>query len=127
MRTLKHVLAAAAVVVGGFLIVANFSAKESRFACAGEMTGNVALGDTSLFIKIHEYRWWVGLWSESQASVWIEIPNTWVQYFNHVRIVGDQLQIYENPALLRGNFSRLSRSLSIILPGGSFTGNCAQQ
>jgi hypothetical protein len=127
MRALKVLLVVAAVLVGTFLFVANFSAIESRFACAGEISGGPNPGQTSLFVKLHEYRWWVGLWSDSQASVWIEIPNTWVQYFHHVRVVGDQLQIFEDPTSLRGNFSKLSRSLSIILPVGAFTGTCTPQ
>lgn len=127
MRTLKLTLALVVVLIGAFLFLMNFSARETRFACVGEITEGSQPRQTTLFIRVEEYRWWVGLWSESQGSIWLEIPNTWVQYHPHVRVVGDQLQIYENPTSPRGSFSKLSRSLYIILPTGTFTGSCKPQ
>ena len=109
-----------------FLIVANFSTTESSLQCSGEMSDKGTIQPMTVYIKLSEYRWWVGLWSDSDASLNLEIPNMWVGYFGKVEEVGDQLQIYETypQKILKGNFSELSKTLAIETPFGFFDGVC---
>jgi len=74
-RTLTILGVAVLAVVLVFVFVVNFSAAESRFECAGGFTNDKSKRAVTAFIKLHEYRWWVGLWSDSQGALWLEIPN----------------------------------------------------
>src|SRR6266704_2051704 len=38
----------------------------------------------TIYIRLATYRWWVGLWSVSNAALWLEIPNETVDYFERV-------------------------------------------
>jgi len=81
----------------------------------------------SVFIKLTEYRSWVGFWSDSDGSVYLEVPNEWVEYYEHVEEAGDQLQIYRKypKKRLKGNFSKLSKALAVDLESrGFFDGTC---
>ncbi len=99
-----------------FVFVANFSAVESRFQCPGEISSTDGSRPITVYLKLEEYRWWVGLWSESDAAMHIEIPNTYVDYFGNVKKVGDQYQIFDSDKRMKGNFSTLSKALAINLP-----------
>ena len=114
------------VLVAGFLFVVNFSAVESRFECPGEFTLNVQKTQSRVFLKIEEYRWWAGLWSESDGSVRFEIPNSSGGYYGYVRKFGDQLQMSEDASsIVKGSFSKLSRALMLLsTPSGIFDGLC---
>lgn len=110
-----------------FLFVANFSATEKSFQCSGEITkDNIPQGAKTVYIKLTEYRPWVGLWSDSSGSVHLEIPSEGYEYFDHVDKVGDQLQIYQSypQKTPKGNFSALSNVLAIDTLYGVFEGNC---
>ena len=108
-----------------FVILITFSAVESRFQCPGQYSLNRGgTRSTTLYIKLHQYRWWVGLWSNSNESLWIEIPNEYVNYFANIDKAGDQLQIFDYDNKFKGNFSTLSNTLAISLPVGFFDGNC---
>ena len=108
-------------VVGGavillFVFVANFSAVESRYQCPGEISSTDGLHPVTVYLKLEEYRWWVGLWSKSDAAIHLEIPNTHIDYFGNVKKVGDQYQIFDSAQRIKGNFSTLSNALAINLP-----------
>ena len=126
-KALKYLGFALAGLIVLFLFVANFSATEKSFACSGTITKeNISQGSKTVFIKLTEYRPWVGLWSDSSGSVHLEIPNEWYDYFDHVEVVGDQLQIFDSypQKTIKGNFSTLSNALAIDTPAGLFEGNC---
>jgi hypothetical protein len=128
-RILKYLTYIFVVLLVLCFFLAKFSSVETHFKCTGEITkGNVIQGSKTVFIKLNEYRPWVGLWSSSHGSVNLEIPNQWFDYFEQVDIVGDQLQIYTNypEKTLKGNFSKLSKTLSIDTPYGVFEGGCTQ-
>ena len=109
-------------VIGGavillFVFVANFSAVESRYHCLGEVSStDGAPRPVTVYLKLEEYRWWVGLWSKSDAAIHLEIPNTHIDYFGNVKKVGDQYQIFDSAQRIKGNFSTLSNALAINLP-----------
>ena len=111
-----------------FLIVVNFSAVESSFKCSGQLSLDGNTQSKTIYMKLTQYRPWVGLWSDSSGSVNLEIPNEWVEYYEHVEEVGDQYQIFETypQKTLKGNFSLLSKTLAIDLesPFGFFDGLC---
>lgn len=109
------------------LIIANLPAPESNFRCSGEMSDEGTTQPMTVYIKLAEYGWWVGLWSDSDGSLNVEIPNTWVGYYGHIEEVGDQLQIYNgySQKTLEGNFSTLSKTLALDTPFGFFEGECS--
>jgi hypothetical protein len=120
------------VAVVGFLILVfliNFSSVESRYECNGTVTNDGNSQPFTLFAKLSTFRWWVRLWSDSYGNLWIEVPSQTIEYFNHIRQVGDQLQLLDDDLKgareMRGNFSTLSKYLSVQVPGvGFFDGSC---
>lgn len=128
MKAIKILGTFGVAVVVLFVFLANFSAVESRFQCPGQLSSTDGSRAITVFLKIQEYRWWGRLWSESNAAVHIEVPNTHVYYFGNVKKVGDQYQIFDSARKLRGNFSTLSNALAINLPlklqTDFFDGNC---
>ncbi|MDG4885349.1 hypothetical protein [Mesorhizobium sp. WSM4884] len=128
MKTLLKVVVVCALgAIALFWLVANFSAVESRFQCDGQVAVQGKRQPMTLYMKLEEYRPWVRLWSDSDASLNLEAPSQWVDYYEHLEAIGDQLQIYETypQKALRGNFSRLSKTLALDLKvGGLFDGEC---
>jgi hypothetical protein len=124
MKLLKYLGAFLAAALGLFLFVVNFSAVETRFQCSGVVSSQSNSQHVAIFMKLHEYRWWVGLWGDSDGSVWLEVPNRTLEYFEHVVEVGDQLQIYDYQRNQKGNFSSLSKTLAITTSAWSFDGTC---
>lgn len=105
-----------------FVFVANFSEIESRFQCSGEISSEGGSRPTTIYMKLKEYRWWVGLWSESDGNLWIETPRG-VDFYARIIGYGDQLQIsdFQN---IKGHFSTLSKTLTISTHVGMFEGTC---
>jgi hypothetical protein len=126
--TAKRVFGIAGGILGAglllFLFIVNFSAVESRYECAGELTTADAKRKATAFLHLEEYRWWVGLWSDSDAALWVEVPNETVEYFSYIVRAGDQMQIFENPTVLEGTFSTLSRRFALKTHAGFFDGSC---
>lgn len=127
-KSLKYIGGSVLGFIILFLFVSNFSTTESSFQCSGEISGSEISRPMNIYIKLTEARPWVGLWSDSDGSINLEIPNEWVEYYEHIEEVGDQLQIYKTypQKTLKGNFSVLSRTLAIDLgsPFGFFDGAC---
>jgi hypothetical protein len=124
MKLLKYLGAFLVAALGLFLFVVNFSAVETRFQCSGEISSQNNRQQATIFMKLHEYMWWVGLWSDSDGSVWLEVPNRALEYFERVVEVGDQLQIYDYQRNPKGYFSSLSKTLAITSSAWSFDGTC---
>jgi len=124
MKLIKILAAIGVVVLLLFIFVFNFSTVESRFQCPGEISSKDGSRPVTAFVKLVKYRWWVGLWSESDAAMHIEIPNTDVDYFGNVKIIGDHYQVFDAEKNLKGNYSTLSKTLAIKLHIGFFDGTC---
>jgi hypothetical protein len=107
-----------------FAFVVNFSSVESRFQCSGKLSDPGFSKPSTVYIKVAMYRWWVHLWSESDAALWLEIPNEALDYFGHVIKVGDQLQIYGFQKDIKCHFSTLSNALGLSTAKGFFEGTC---
>jgi hypothetical protein len=110
------------VVVALYFFVANFSVVESRYKSKGELkTGTQSLQKT-IYLKLEIYRPWVGLWSEWDADLILEAPGEWVEQFFYIKKVGDHFQIFDAQKLLIGDFSTLSKALSLKTKAGFFDG-----
>jgi hypothetical protein len=113
-----------------FFFVANFSAVESRYECNGKITIDGTQHPTVVFLKLQKYRWWVSLWSDSNGSAWVELPNQSSSFFGNVTKAGDQLQFWDTfgaalPSKLSGTFSSLSGALMVRLKTETvFEGAC---
>src|SRR5690606_22595884 len=103
---------------------ANFSAAETRFECSSFVPESEGSLPAMVYLRLEQYRWWVGLWSDSDAALWLEIPSEAVEYFSDVREVGDQLQVFDSSESIKGNFSTLSHVLAIQTSRGFFDGKC---
>jgi hypothetical protein len=123
----------AALFLSGLIVlwvVSEYSSIEYRYECSGEIS-DADSQPLTVFIKLAEYRWWVGLWSDSYGSMWIEVPATTLHWVEHIRKVGDQLQLYKieyvrgGEKVMQGHFSTLSKHLSVKIPAvGFFDGTC---
>ena len=125
VKVLKVLGGLLVVAIALFLFVANFSAVESRYECAGTLSSSGAEQPSTIFLKLETYRPWVGLWSDSSGSAWVELPSQTVSYFGHITEAGDQLQLWGPSNKLAGNFSTLSKALTVDLGAfGMFGGTC---
>ena len=125
MKFVKYLGALALTAVLLFVFVANFSSVASNFECSGNISSDGAAQPTTVYLVLEEYRWWVGLWSDSDGNVKLEIPNMWFDYFGHIKEVGNQRQIYKMKGeILAGNFSASSKTLALNTPFGFFDGKC---
>lgn len=124
MKLVKYLGALLFIVIGLFLFVANFSSAASNYECPGEISTGENKAPKTIYIVLEEYRWWVGLWSDSDGNLKLEIPNEHLDYYSHVVEVGNQLQIYDPPNEMKGHFSTLSKTLALKTPYGFFDGKC---
>ncbi|MBT4922522.1 MAG: hypothetical protein HON23_05860 [Rickettsiales bacterium] len=121
-KVLKAFLTFILLIITTFVVLVFFSSSTTRYKCAGN------IGDESLnvFMEIEKYSWFV-LWGDSDAVIYIEIPNRFVNYYHHVIDLGHQMQIYESdPISLQGNFSQLSNTLALKTHYGFFDGVCSK-
>jgi hypothetical protein len=126
MKILKYFGIIFFLIIGLFLVLINFSSRDSRFKCTGNITvENKSPKAASIYIKLEKYRWWVGLWSDSDGSLWLEVPNSWSDYYNRIVDSGENLIIYDTyEKKLKGNFSMLSKTIAIETTVGYFVGTC---
>ena len=124
MKLVKYLSSFAVIVILLFAFIVNFSSVESRYQCIGKITVKDASISKTAYLKIGQYRWWIGLWGKSDGVLWIEIPNENIEYFGDIVKVGDQLQIYDHQKNLKGYFSTLSNTLSVFLGEKTFDGSC---
>jgi len=104
------------------VIVFKFSAVETSLECKGKVSAENKTEEATIYIKLSEYRPWVGLWSDADDDLKFEIPSQHLGYYTPIKEVGDQLQVYGEK--IAGNFSKLSNVLALKVPNGFFDGNC---
>ncbi|MDM7941607.1 MAG: hypothetical protein QUV35_03165 [Hydrogenophaga sp.] len=124
LKYLGGLLATAALL---FLFLVNFSSVESSYECIGQTRDGGDSQPSTVYLQLEEYRWWVGLWSKSDAYLYVEIPNTFVFGYTHLDKVGHQYQIYEAENKFTGNFSTLSSALALSTHLGFFEGACKRK
>jgi ABC-type cobalt transport system substrate-binding protein len=111
------------IVIIALVVVFKFSTVETNFECKGKISANNKSEESTIYIKVNEYRPWVGLWSDADGDLKFEIPNQHLGYYTPIKEVGDQLQIYDGEKIA-GNFSKLSKVLALKVPTGFFDGSC---
>jgi len=126
---LKYIAIFIFILVIAYLFVIKFSVTELKFKCSGQLTSNTDKQSKIIYIKLSLYRPWVHIWSQSncEGDLQLEIPNLWVESYGCLQQNGDHIHIYKErlPERLLGNFSLLSKALSIDLgPFGFFDGLC---
>ena len=112
------------ILIGLLVFVGNFSEKERRYRCDGSTTNGEVKKDSSMYMKLNEYRWWVNLWSKSDGNLLVEIPNIRIEYYGNVRRVGDQFQFSDYKDNLKGYFSDLSKTIRLDIGENQFDGKC---
>ncbi len=110
-----------------FLFLVKFSAVETIYACKGTIAEADEKKKGEVYMRLKEYRFWVGLWNKSDGDLWVEVPSSTVGYFAHLRKTGDLFTISESPEKpFAGDFSSLSRTLSLRVTSYlSFEGSCS--
>jgi ABC-type cobalt transport system substrate-binding protein len=111
------------IIVIALVVVINFSAVETSFECKGKISADNMSEDSTIYIKLSEYRPWVALWNDADGDLKFEIPSQYLGFYTPIHEVGDQLQIYDDQKIA-GNFSKLSKVLALKVPTGFFDGNC---
>jgi hypothetical protein len=126
-KTILKALAALLAILFVLLIFAvKFSTVESRYECKSTITFNGTTRPAVVYLKITEARWWARLWSDSDGDMNLEIPNEFVDYFSHIKEVGDQLQIFDHRGNLVGTYSSLSGALMLKTTRGLIEGKCVR-
>ena len=118
-------LAIISIVVIMYIVVVNFSGVETTYECKGVLTENKIDSESKLFLKIDRYRWWVHLWSDDYASVFIELPSQPYEFFHNTELVGQTLHVYDNGKKPIGYFSLLSKTIMFKTAFGFYEGNCS--
>ena len=129
MRVIKSLLLLLVVMILVLSGILFFSVRESRFSCERDVIQNDQ--SSSIFLILEEYRPWVGLWSDSEGTLWVEIPRETVEYFGYLERAGEHLQVYNSrysdgveEKVMVGHFSLLSKTVSLKLNGNFFDGHC---
>jgi capsular polysaccharide biosynthesis protein len=120
----KTIAGSIAVLALLLIVVANFSVLVSRYQCSGTITKEPYQSTETIFVKLEKYRWWVGLWSDSYGNMHVEIPHQSIEYYSSIVEAGDILQVFSVANKLEGQFSALSRSLTLKTSRGLFEGTC---
>jgi hypothetical protein len=127
---LKNFLKAFVVLVllciGGLVLVATVSAKQSKFECSGTFIRGGREENRNLFIKLDEYKWWV-LWTKSKGDVWLEMPPDEVAYYPGIDDPGGAklyFHMADSAMNVRGSFLKLSKYISVSIANGFFNGQC---
>jgi hypothetical protein len=132
-KVLALVVASIVVLLG---IAINFSEKVTKYDCEGKYQTGKQLVAGQVFLKLSEYRWWVGLWSkDSEGNLWVEfrrdidgisnVPMFATSYYSKVDYVADNVHVYEeNGKSPVAHLSLLSKKLTINTPYGFFDGTC---
>ena len=133
MTMFKYLAIVLIVIVGTFYIVANYSAIETKYKCEGELdyAGNIV--SETIYVKYEQYRWWVGLWSDSYGNFWIEFSDKMPESFRHVTKTGTELHMFNYEYLdsgkkltpMEGSLSLLSNKISIFKNKWSYKGQCS--
>ena|ERR1017187_2775726 len=103
-------------------IVITFGATSSAFECNGKLTDVNLDKPAILYFKLNEYRWFI-LWAKNNGMVNVEIPQIYVGSYNVQRVL-DQYQLFDLENNFKGNYSALSKTISLQTNQGFFDGNC---
>jgi hypothetical protein len=106
------------------LAVVFFSENIRKYECTGSFQKNT--NNTKIFLKHSSYRWWVDFWSNSKGIMWIEIPGKDIIVSTDLKEVGHQIQLWTYNKEILGQFSTLSKFISVRTPTDFFDGICEE-
>lgn len=107
------------------VVVLFFSQKTTKYECSGFFQKSSI--EKSIFLKLEEYRFWVSLWGDgSKGMLWIEVPGTVSELVTDIRVAGDYLQLYGYKGEIKGQFSKLSKHISIKISNDFYDGQCKE-
>jgi len=121
IKTIALLFAAAIAL---FFVVANFSSVQTTYKCSGSLFSGPTSSLEIANLRIETYRPWVGLWSESDGSLTLEIPHKTTEYFDHVQRSSINLQIGRLDSASFGTFSLISKTITISTGIGQYEGAC---
>jgi len=122
-KILKISLLSVFILLLCLIIIINFSGIEHKYSCKGEFTRNKISEPTTSYLIINEYRWWVHLWSDSDADMWLETRNKDLNYYSEIKSNNIAYLIYGDDT---GHFSKISNKLNITVGTGFFDGDCIE-
>jgi len=123
MKVLGASLVAATAL---FLMAVNLSFVDTSFLCAGVISSEDGWHPAAAAFTLRRYRWWAGLWNDSQGHAWITLPDRGGESFAHVDAEGDLLRITGCGTEVQGVFSRSLRDLNLHSRDGAFGGTCRE-
>ena len=125
-KLIKLILIVFVVLILTYLYLINFSIKEYRYNCNGTITNEGKSEELNLFMKLNKYALYTKLWGDSDANIWIEVPNKWVDSKTNIKKVGDDIFHIRDSINndLLGSFSSLSNTLSLKTHFGFYDGKC---
>ena len=117
------------LVVLGLIVLAYFSAVEKKYKCVGKFAKDGRSTDATVYIELSQYRWWVGLWSDSDGDMVVEAPSVgWGYVYWLLKENGNRIRIHETfPEKYIGDFYTFSGSLTLVTDyAGTFKGECTR-
>jgi len=114
-------------LVSAFVIAANFSERRIVLTCKGETTIAEQSEPDTLYAALNEYRWWVGLWSDSDGSLRVESSDGMLLYYDYLKGSYPIVRIFYGDSgklEFKGSYSKLSNSLTLVMGGAVFDGTC---
>ena len=123
---IRLIIPAFLVLIVAALVVINFSGVKTVLVCEGEITRAEQSRPGKLHASLNLYRWWVGLWSDSDGDFMIELDGGELRYFdllnNGPTIV--EIRIGQLGKSEYGSYSKLSKTLRLNTGFGFFDGKC---
>lgn len=109
------------VLIGGLYVLLNHSTRNVRLRCPA-VSGPIG----TVFVDFEIYRPWVMLWSDSDGNTWLELENGFPYYFNDLDMSDHIMRIIDTDGYQIGQYSPLSRRLTIAFGGNKFSGTCVE-
>lgn len=94
----------------------------TKYECVGKFDKPYYID--SIYIKLNEYRFMSKAWIKSDATINIELPGKFFDYISVVEKTGDTYQMYDSKGELRGQFSTLSKAITVKVLDSFFDGSC---
>ena len=109
-----------------FVFAANFSEVETRYKCEATITSEHGSQKETIYLKLSEYRWWVGLWSDSDGMLMLESTDGFMSLFTQLEDNGEKLFIFDDEKRVVGSYSKLSGNLDLDTSRGYIEGPCLE-
>ena len=122
----KKVIISLSILLALIIYILNFSVTYYRYECNGTIQKNGVEENQTVFLKLGVLAFHTKLWADSDGSLWIELPNQWVDSYTDLDKVGESYQISSYEGALKGNFSTLSKTIMLDTEFGFYDGKCSE-